>query len=140
MVVGLILHVQSVPITTSVVSSNLVHGEVHSTQHCDRSVVFSTNKTDYHDMTDILLKVALNTIHHQFDHLTFWYFQTVLTLFIADIRHIVCNIVFVFVGRGRQMSYVPRTFKWLTARFSMSDGHNLSEINAFKNGSSFIIP
>jgi hypothetical protein len=103
-------------------------------------VVFSTNKTDYHDMTDILLKVALNTIHHQFDHLTFWYFQTVLTLFIADIRHIVCNIVFVFVGQGRQMSYVPRTFKWLTARFSMSDGHNLSEINAFKNGSSFIIP
>ena len=63
---------------------------------------------------------------------SFWYFQTVLTLFIADIRHIVCNIVFVFVGQCRQMSYVPRTFKWLTARFSMSDEHNLSDINAFK--------
>jgi hypothetical protein len=32
---------------------------------CDRSVVFSTNKTDHHDITEILLKVALNTINHQ---------------------------------------------------------------------------
>jgi hypothetical protein len=29
---------------------------------CDRSVVFSTNKTDRHDITEILLKVVLNTI------------------------------------------------------------------------------
>ena len=29
---------------------------------CYRSVVFSTNKTDHHDITEILLKVALNTI------------------------------------------------------------------------------
>ena len=29
---------------------------------CDRSVVFSTNKTDRHDITEILLKVALNTV------------------------------------------------------------------------------
>jgi hypothetical protein len=29
---------------------------------CDRSVVSSTNKTDRHDITEILLKVALNTI------------------------------------------------------------------------------
>jgi hypothetical protein len=29
---------------------------------CDRSVVFSTNKTDCHDITEILLKVVLNTI------------------------------------------------------------------------------
>ena len=28
---------------------------------CDRSVVFSTNKTDRHDITEILLKVVLNT-------------------------------------------------------------------------------
>jgi len=27
--------------------------------NCDRSVVFSTNKTDRHDITEILLKVAL---------------------------------------------------------------------------------
>ena len=29
---------------------------------CDRSVVSSTNKTDSHDITEILLKVALNPI------------------------------------------------------------------------------
>jgi hypothetical protein len=29
---------------------------------CDRYVVFSTNKNDHHDITEILLKVALNTI------------------------------------------------------------------------------
>ena len=59
---------QSVPITTKV-SSNPAHGEVYSIQHCvtsllatcDRSIVFSTNKTD-HDITEILLKVVLNTI------------------------------------------------------------------------------
>ena len=28
---------------------------------CNRSVVFSTNKTDLYDITEILLKVALNT-------------------------------------------------------------------------------
>jgi hypothetical protein len=67
---------QSVPITTKVVSSNPAHGEVYSIQHfvislsvtCSRSVAFqcitvsSTNKTDQHDITEILLKVALNTI------------------------------------------------------------------------------
>ena len=30
---------------------------------CDMSVVFSTNKTDRHDITEILLKVALNNIN-----------------------------------------------------------------------------
>jgi len=30
---------------------------------CDRSVVFSTNKTDLHDITEILLTVALSTIN-----------------------------------------------------------------------------
>jgi len=29
---------------------------------CDKQVVFSTNKTDRHDIIEILLKVALNTI------------------------------------------------------------------------------
>ena len=61
---------QSVPITTIVVISNPVHGEVYSITHyvikivaiCDMSVVFSTNKADRHDITEILLKVALNTI------------------------------------------------------------------------------
>jgi hypothetical protein len=65
-----------VPIATNVNSSNPVHGEVYSIQHyvikfvsdCGRSVVFSgysgflTNKTDYHDITEIFLKVVLNII------------------------------------------------------------------------------
>jgi hypothetical protein len=54
------------------VSSNLAHGDVYSIYiiyvlmivsdlNCGRSVVFSTNETDGHDITEILLKVALNT-------------------------------------------------------------------------------
>ena len=62
---------QPVTNTTNVVSSNPVHGAVYLIQHyvikfvsyCDRSVVFSTNKTDRHDITEILFKVALNTIN-----------------------------------------------------------------------------
>jgi hypothetical protein len=49
MVVGLKLHVQSVPITTNIVSSNPAHDEVYSINvmlynlpvTCDRSMVFS---------------------------------------------------------------------------------------------------
>jgi hypothetical protein len=37
-----------------VVISNLIHGNVYS--------VSATNKTDGHDITEILLKVTLNTI------------------------------------------------------------------------------
>jgi len=54
----------------TIVSSTLVHGKMYSIHHyvinfsvtCDMLVVFSTNKTDLRDKTDILLKVALNTI------------------------------------------------------------------------------
>jgi hypothetical protein len=64
---------QSVPITTKVVSLNPTHGEVYSIQHyvikfvsdlrqVGGSPVFSTNKTDCHDITKLLLKVVLNTI------------------------------------------------------------------------------
>ena len=68
---------QSVPITINVVSSNPTQCEMYSIQHyakkfvCDlRQVsefflctsVSSTNKTDLHDIAEILLKVVLNTI------------------------------------------------------------------------------
>ena len=61
---------QSVPITTKVVSLNPVHGEVYSIQHyvikfvseVQQVMVSSTNKTDRHDIIEILLKVSLNTI------------------------------------------------------------------------------
>jgi hypothetical protein len=57
------------PITTKVVSLNPAHGKMYLIQHYVikfvsdllQSVVFSTNKTDRHDITEILLKVALNT-------------------------------------------------------------------------------
>jgi hypothetical protein len=69
--------VQSVPITTKVVSLNPVHGKVYSIQHYvikfvsdlrqvggfTGTPVSSTNKTDRHLITDILLKVALNAIN-----------------------------------------------------------------------------
>ena len=78
MVVG--LPMQSVPITTKVVGLNPVHGKVYSIQHCwikfvndllqdqgrrfsPGTPVSSTNKTDHHELTEILLKVALNTIN-----------------------------------------------------------------------------
>ena len=66
----------SVPITTAGVSSNLVRGKVHSIQHYVTGRWFSpgttdssTNKTDRHDVTDLLLKVGFNTINpsiHQY--------------------------------------------------------------------------
>jgi hypothetical protein len=69
--------VQSVYITTKVMSSNSVHGEVYSIQHyvikfvsdlrlvggfLPSTPVSSTNKIDRHDIAEILLQVALNTI------------------------------------------------------------------------------
>jgi hypothetical protein len=62
---------QPVPITTDVVSSNLDQGEVYNIMWKSSSVtcrlfspgspVSSINKTDHHDVNEILLKVALNT-------------------------------------------------------------------------------
>ena len=73
------LPIQPVPITTKVVSSNLwvrISIRVRCTTLCDKVCqwlatgqwfspgppVSSTNKTHRHDITEILLKVALNTI------------------------------------------------------------------------------
>ena len=67
MVVGVTRAISA--LTTKVVISNPVHGEVYSIEHyvikfvSDRSVVSSTNKTERHDTIEILLKVALNTIN-----------------------------------------------------------------------------
>jgi len=63
---------QSVPITTNVASSNPAHGEVYSIQYYViklvsdlRQVVlwFSPPIKLSHDITEMLLKVALNTIN-----------------------------------------------------------------------------
>jgi hypothetical protein len=60
-------------IITNVVDSNPTHGEVYLIQHyviklaagrwiSPGTTVSSINKADRHDITEILLKVALNTI------------------------------------------------------------------------------
>jgi hypothetical protein len=70
------LPVKSMQVITKVVSSNHIDGKVYSIQHYMRKFVWlatgrgfppgtpvsSTNKTDRHDITEILLKVVLNTI------------------------------------------------------------------------------
>jgi hypothetical protein len=68
---------------TKAVSLNHVHGEVYSMQHnvikfvndlrqfCGFSPgtrVSSTNKTDHHDITEMLLKVVLYTINQPTNH------------------------------------------------------------------------
>ena len=70
-----------VQIATKVVRSNPVHGEVYAMQHYViklvsdlrqgewfslGTLISSTNKTDRHDIAEILLKVALNTINLTF--------------------------------------------------------------------------
>jgi hypothetical protein len=56
-----------VPITTNIVSLIPAHGKVYLIQHyvikfvIDLQQVSSTNKTDHHNMAEILLKVTLNT-------------------------------------------------------------------------------
>ena len=60
------------PITINVVNSNRVHGKVYSIQHCmikfvsdllKGNQVGSTSETDRHDITEVLLKLTLNTIN-----------------------------------------------------------------------------
>ena len=61
-------YMQSVPITTNVVSSNPVHGEVYLIQHYAIKFVSDLRQVRaflsgfLHDITEILLKVALNTM------------------------------------------------------------------------------
>ena len=84
------LPVQSVPIATNAVSSNPavvsshpIHGKVYRIQHyvirfvidlrqgqwfSQGTPVSLTNKTDRHDIAEILLKVALNTICQPINH------------------------------------------------------------------------
>ena len=74
---------EKTPITL-VVSSNHAHGEVYSIQHylinfvsdlpaCPWfSPISSNNKTNHHNITEILLKVALNTINFRLRGLGLW--------------------------------------------------------------------
>jgi hypothetical protein len=81
--VDLQLPVQSVPMTTKIVSSNPSHAGVYSTGRwfSPSTPVSSTNKTDRHDITEILLKWRLtpwtkpyinNSKNHKHLH-RFWF-------------------------------------------------------------------
>ena len=86
MVVGFTTTMQSVPITTNIVSSNPADGELYSIQHnmikfvsdlrevtqwfSSDTLVFSSNKSDRHDIAEILMKVTLNTINLTPDYFT----------------------------------------------------------------------
>jgi hypothetical protein len=87
----------SVTITTEVVTMNPVHGELYSMQHYVitfgsdlllvsgflRVLWSSTNQTDHHDITEILLKVALNTINQTkpgiSEYISFCVLESVIT-------------------------------------------------------------
>jgi hypothetical protein len=60
------LPVQLVPITIKVVSSNPIHGEVYLIQHYVIKFVGDLRHVGgfLHHITEMLLKVALNTINH----------------------------------------------------------------------------
>ena len=91
---------------SKVVSSNSAHGEVYSIQHYVikfvsdlrqvggflRPPISSTNKTDLHDITEILLKVASNTITPtSFTigfHLRIW-LMNILHIYIQRLIHLV---------------------------------------------------
>ena len=90
-------------ITTKVVSSNPVHGEVYSIQHylirlfsnsrhaglwfSPVTPVSSTNKTDHSDIAEILLKVALITLNLTQTHMCTMY-NTSNYIFISEMLYI----------------------------------------------------
>jgi len=51
---------------------------------CGRSVVSSTNKTDRHDIAEILLKVALNTITPSLGHYMLFNFSFEYCIFTVN--------------------------------------------------------
>jgi len=63
----------TIPITTKVVGSNRAHGEAYFSPG---TPVFSYNKTDRFNITELLLKVALNTITRNIARLQVRYIES----------------------------------------------------------------
>ena len=93
---------QPVSIITKVVSSNPAHGEVYSIQHYVIKFVSdprqvgglrsSTNNTDIHDITEILLKVALNTLNqnlNQIEMISFGFYIKSININIISLKHLI---------------------------------------------------
>jgi hypothetical protein len=92
-----------------VVNSHPTHDEVYSIQHyfvikfvseiCDRfspgtcSTVSSTNKTDHHDITEILLKMALNTITLTLTHINIYIYFYIVIIIIWNRRGHECSLI-----------------------------------------------
>ena len=105
---------QSVPITTKVVSSNPTHGEVYSIQHyviklvtlatgqwfSPSTPVSSTNKIDHHNITEILLKMALNTITLTVTRVDYFITVHSSTPLIGGLRG---SNVLLFIGSGKRV-------------------------------------
>ena len=100
---------QSVPITTKVVSCNPIHSEVYLVQHYVIKFVSDLRqvgsflrvhrfppplKTDSHDITEILLKVVLNTINPNQTNMGLFqvtFFPFIFDLPISYVRHLKIN-------------------------------------------------
>ena len=92
------LPMQSVPIITDVVSSNLDQGEVFNNMWLSLlmtgrwfSSVSSTNKTDSHNITEILLKVVLNTVKPTNQTLFIVGYSKLITLWLLPTQHLCVN-------------------------------------------------
>jgi len=98
-----------------VVNSHPTHDEVIKfvSEICDRfspgTTVSSTNKTDHHDITEILLKMSLNTITLTLTHINIYiYFYIV--------------IIIIWNGRGHECSRIWK----LSADFTLIQVHQNS--------------
>ena len=124
------------PITTKVVSSNPVFDEVYSIQHYVIKFVsvlrqvggflrvlwfFSTNETDRHDTTDILLKVALNTITP----------STPSNLEIKKSTNICHNICAYWLQQGDQRICTSTKIKFFLLKTRILESMNLSDFTEY---------
>ena len=115
---GLQLPMESVPITTDVVSSNLDQDEVYNIKVCQWLAtgwwfspgppVSSTNKTDRHNITEILLKVVLKSIKQTKQAITqaIWFWQLRI-YFYLQIPHSNANFVKCFQKENDSLLWVP---------------------------------
>ena len=123
---------QSVPITIKVVSSSSTHGRVYLMQHYvikfvndlrqvggfSRYSVSSTIKTDRHNITEILLKVALNTIPLTPKHTCNYHLTTLLTHVTSEWSSplIDCNCI--------------RSVSWLSLYFNVANSSRTWEYSS----------
>ena len=125
------LPVQSVPITTKVVSSNPAWWGLLDTTLCDKvcqwfspsNPVCSLNKTDLHDIAEILSTVASNTMNlNQSETWPFllyspWFFFLVnITFSMLDLYHVMLTIIHEYYSLHLILSYPKLVILWIPPR------------------------